>query len=785
MLRNKGYSLINITGLAAGIAICLVIFVVIQYERSFDTFHQKKDRIYRVMLHGEKDDYTGAVPFPVPTALRNDFPELEQTAGVYNENDAQILVLDKEGHPVKKFKEKTGMFMVEPSFFNIFDFPWLAGSAATSMQDPHSAILTQKTAEKYFGNWKNAVGQSIRINNRSIFKVTGVLANVPSNTDFQLSLVLPYSLGTFSKSTDWVSVTSAHACYVLLPPNVTATSFNQQLAAFSKRHRATDNKNFEMLQPITEVHYDAKAGNFLGKTISHERIRSLWLIAAFILIIACVNFINLSTAQAVNRAKEVGVRKVLGSSKKQLTVQFLLETMLLVIAGVAIAILMAVLLLHPVGEILDTALSYRLLLQPAVAWFLLIITVSVTLLAGFYPSLVLSGFNPVAALKSRAAARSTKGISLRRALVVFQFIIAQALIIGTLLLIRQMKYFQDTPLGFNKEAVVNVPFQADSAGRSRLGLLKSRLLEVKGIQMVSYNSTPPADADNWWTGFRFNHAAKETDFAAITKWGDVNYLPVYGLQLVAGRNITPTDSIREFLVNETLVKKLGIANPGDVLNKEIDVWNGQLKGPVVGVIKDFHNSSLKDAIAPIFITNPPRRFNTAGIKIASSDITAVIKAIEKIWSDVYPDYVFEYQFFDDKIAGFYREETQLSHLYTLFAGIAIFLSCLGLYGLASFMAVQRIKEVGIRKVLGASVANIVYLFSREFVLLIAVAFVIATPLAWYFMHQWLQNYTYRVNIGWWLFLAGGMGSVAIALVTVSFQAIKAALTNPVKNLRTE
>jgi predicted permease len=785
LLRNKRYLVINMSGLGTGIAVCLIIFLVIHYEKSFDDFHSKKDRIYRILTKSAATDSTSAVPFPLPANIKNDFPQFEEVCGVFAMNNVQVLVMDANGHPAKKFKEATGSFLMDPSFFRMFDFPWLAGTPATSMKEPNSVVLTRKTAIKYFGNWQQAVGQTIRIGGNTLLKVTGILADIPANTDFQMSMVVPYELGGFTRSTDWWTIDGNHACYVLLKKGITAARLSQPLLNFSKKYRTPDNKNIQAIQSLQQVHFDEKAGNYLGKTISPSRIRNLWLIAGFILFIACVNFINLSTAQAVNRSREVGVRKVLGSSRLQLKKQFLTETFILVAYSVTISYLLAISLLSFINTLLDVRLSPSLLWQPVMVLFILVVTLLVTLLAGFYPSLVLAAYNPVTALKTTLTTVSGKNINLRRSLVVVQFVIAQALIIGTLLMMKQMRFFNQSPMGFNKEALVNVPFPNDSAGRSKMDYVRNRLLNASGISEVSFNSQSPSDNDNWWTGFKFDHSEKDVDFAAISKFADASYLPAYQLPLVAGRNITRTDSIREFLVNESLVKKLGVTDPNMVLNKEIDLWGGQIKGLVVGVIKDFNAASLKDYISPVFISNVKGRYNTVSIKVADANMRAVVGGIEKIWNEAFPEFVFEYQFMDEKIAGFYKQENMLYNLYACFAAIAIFLSCLGLYGLASFMAAQRLKEVGIRKVLGASIQSIVYLFSREFIVLIGVAFVIACPITWYFMHDWLQQYAYRTSLSWWVFLSAGAVAMLIALVTVSFKAIKAASSNPVTNLRTE
>jgi ABC-type antimicrobial peptide transport system permease subunit len=795
--RRKNYTIINIAGLAAGIAICLVLFIVIRYEVSFDDYHEKKDRIYRVLTeyhHADAPDifYGRGIPYPMPEGLKANFPQVETLAPVYADNNDQLLITDENGSIIKKFKEENGVFFTTPSFFNIFDFPLLSGSYAT-LKEPNNVLIAKETAEKYFGDWKTAMGKTIRLKSSygdDVLKVSGILATIPANTDFQVKLAVAYGTGFtgnyIAKSTNWDGTGSAFGCYLLLRHNTSVGNFNQQLRAYSKKVKSPENKDSHIIQPLKAVHYDTQAGNNSNNTISRELLNALWLIGAFILLIACVNFINLSTAQAVNRSKEVGIRKVLGSNRQSLKIQFLTETFLIVVISVLAAVGIAMITVPLVGKILDMSISFNVFVNPMIVLFLLILTVVVTILAGFYPSIVLAKFNPVTALKNKMTERSLKGISLRRGLVVFQFVIAQALIIGTLIIIKQMNYFTSQPLGFEKEAIINVPFPSDSANISKLDYLRSELSVIKGVQQVSFSSnTPVEDNNDSWTTFRFDHAAKETDFYAINKSTDYEYVPTYRLPLVAGRNLHPSDTVREFLVNETLVKSLGITDPQLVLNKEINLWNGQFKGVVVGILKDFHDRSFRTGIAPVMMTTYKGWYNSAGIKLSSEHALATVEAIEKTWNRIFPDFVFEYKFLDDKIESFYKEENRLSYLYRIFAAIAIFLSCLGLYGLASFMAVQRIKEVGIRKVLGASVSNVIYLFSKEFIILIAIAFVIASPIAWYFMDDWLRDYPYRINLSWWIFLAGGIGAIIIALITVSFQAIKAAIANPVKSLRTE
>jgi putative ABC transport system permease protein len=818
LTRNRNYTIINIAGLAVGIAVCMMIFMIIQYQTSFDTFHSKKDRVYRVLTESHHADagnisYKKNVPFPMPEGLKAEFPQLEQIAPVYASHNDELQVLDDNGTPVKNFKEQSGVFYTSPSFFKMFDFPLLAGSYA-SLKDPNNVLLTKETAETYFGNgpdsYREAMGKTIKLTGyysmgAGLFqfppvalKVSGILATIPANTDFQLKLVVAYGTDFTGdkqygfQQPGWNGTAPDFGCYVLLPayrtgrpPNISVSNFNQQLSAYARKVAPLDNKDSYIIQPLSAVHYDAATGNYRNKTISHELINVLWLIAAFILLIACVNFINLSTAQAVNRAKEVGVRKVLGSNKSQLRIQFIVETFLIVTIAVILAAVITILALPYINQLLELSLSFNILANPAIILFLLSVTIVVTALAGFYPSIVLSRFNPVNALKSKLTANTAKGISLRRGLVVFQFIIAQALIIGTLIIVQQMNYFMNQPLGFDKDAIVNVPYRPDSTGGKLTDYLKQQLLS-NGVQAVSFNSNSPIeDNNNMFTTFKFDNAIKDADFQAITKFADNDYVPTYKLQLVAGRNLQPSGPTTEFLVNESFVKSLGLKKPEDILNKEVSIMGGLIKCPVVGVLKDFNDRSLRQNLAPLLIATNSTMYRQASIKISTANIASSMQSIKKIWEQTFPNYVYEYRFLDDKIASFYKQENQLAQLYKIFAAIAIFLSCLGLYGLASFMAVQRIKEVGIRKVLGATTSNIVYLFSKEFIILISIAFVISVPIAWYFMHGWLQDYAYRIDLGWWVFMVGGLASVLIALVTISFQAIKAAVANPVESLRSE
>nr|WP_067061765.1 ABC transporter permease [Mucilaginibacter sp. L294] len=791
VLRNKSYTFINIVGLGSGISICLMIFVLIQFHLSFDNFHAKKDRIYRMLTeyhHADSKDvfYGSGIARGIPQTFKTDLPEIEAYAPILHNDNEQIQVLNANGQIDKKFKE-TGVFATTPSFFKIFDFPLIQGDANTALKNPNSVLLTKETAQKYFGNWQQAMGKTIKWDNKEVLKVTGILAPIPQNSDFQFKVV--FSLGTgrtaaMLKSTDYNSTGTYYGCYVLAPAGMTEAQLTGKLLALMKKYRAPDNKDSEIAQPLSKVHFDNKAGNYSNKTITPQMINMLWMIAFFILVIACVNFVNLATAQTVNRAKEVGIRKVLGGNRGQLQLQFLTETFVIVLISLILSAGISAVGITFIGKIMDLPLATGMLLQFKVVAFMVLLAVVVTLVAGFYPSMVLSGFNPINALKSKLALKTPKGISLRHALVVFQFVIAQGLIICTIIIVKQMNYFTHESMGFAKDAIVNVPFPSDSASISKLAYLKKKLIDINGVEEVSLSSNVPAGEDANWTMFTYENAPKPVDFYSIIKMADEEYIPTYQLQLAAGRNVAASDTIREFLVNEALTQKLGLVKPEDALNKQLALGKFA-KGRIVGVLKNYHNRSFKDDYAPMLITTLKNQYEISNIKLSSANISTSLKGIEKLWNEVYPDYAFEYQFMDQRIATFYKQENQLSQIYECFAVVAILLSCLGLYGLASFMAVQRIKEVGIRKVLGSSVGAIVYLFSKEFVILIGIGFAIASPITWYLMNQWLQDYIYRIHIHWSIFLLSGIIAMGIALATVSYQLIKAALVNPVKSLRSE
>ncbi|WP_121808133.1 ABC transporter permease [Mucilaginibacter kameinonensis] len=797
LMRNKSYASINITGLAIGIAACLLIFLVVQYETSFDNFHANKDRIYRVVTVNSGPDGTHAnsgTPLPLAEGLKFDIPQVKQVSNIMKNDGSHYAVGDvRNVGAMKKFKEDLAYY-ADPGFFQIFAFSWLAGDKNTALAEPNTIVLSRTEADKFFGDWRKAMGKIVRQENRRDLKVTGILEDTPVNTDFPLKLAISWITlvdkgGDLSgNAQDWISTFSDKNCYVALPQGMNEKQLNTELASLAKKHiPAPYNKNeIFQLQALADMHYNTEVNVYSNHPFSKQLINVISLIGLFLLVIACVNFINLATAQAVNRSKEVGIRKVLGSNRYQLVLQFIAETLIITLFAVVLAAIAALITLPMLNSLLEVQLSGGFLADPMVILFLAGVVIGVTFLAGFYPALVLSGFNPMEALRNKINAGRASGISLRRVLVVVQFCIAQFLVIGTLVLIYQMNYFKNKSLGFNKDAVITVPFPGDSISRARVGALKDQLLQQPGIKAVSVSLYAPSDNGGWFSDFKFNNADKQVDFGACLKWADVDYFKLYDIQFLAGGPYNKADTISGYVVNETLIHKLGITDPKQVIGKNIMLWNNKnLKARITGVVKDFNTGSLRTAIPPVLMGPWKAQYSRLNIKVSPQNLKQTLASVETLWNKTYPEGIYEYQFLDKTIASFYNNEEELSTLFKIFAGIAIFISCLGLYGLVSFMALQRTKEVGIRKTLGASVGHIIYLFSKEFTILIVIAFAISAPIGYYFMHKWLQDFTYRITIGPDIFIVAVLASVIIAWTSVGYKAMRAALANPVKSLRSE
>lgn len=799
LANNRLYSAINILGLAVGIAACLLIFRLVHYELSFNKHYKNFDRIVRIVTvtksPEEGEGYTTGIPIPAMDAIQNTVTQFEHYARI-KETWPTISVPDaKGGGASRKFNtdndHELGVF-AEPAFFKIFDWQWLSGDPATALNEPNSIVLSQKMAEKCFDSWQSALGKTVLMDNAVLLTVRGVVANAPDNSDFPFHLLVSYETLKANKelyfySSDWGSTSSNDQAYALLHDAGQVAAANASLATVGQKEYKDENPNFSKkheLQTLAGLHYDERFGINGGHTISKSRLWILSLVGLLIVVMACFNFINLATALAARRSKEVGVRKTLGGSRVQLMRQFMGETALLVLFSVALGAVLAALLSPQLKHISEVPDALPFFSNPVIWLFLLAVTVVVSLFSGIYPSLVLAGFNPVTALKSNTAPKGAGGGSLRKSLVVLQFVIAQGLIIGTLVTVSQLDFIRKMNLGFQPDLVYTANVSYDSISGPRFETFKQQLLQIPGVVSASFGSDVPSSGNTWSSNFALGRGAQDALFNTSIKYCDPDYFKTYGLQLVAGRGLEPSDTMREAVVNQTLLRKLGMHNPGEVLGKELRL-GGRRWMTVVGVVEDFHSHSLHQELEPITMTTRKEFYSVVGAKIHPENMSATTAAIRRLYDQTFPEQVLDGQYLDESIAEFYRDENRFSLTCKGFAVLAIFISCLGLFGLASLIAVQKTKEIGIRKVLGASVGSVVGLLSRDFLLLVLIAFALAAPLAWWGMSHWLQNFVYRVEIGWYLFAVTGVLALIVAMAAIGFQALRAALANPVESLRAE
>ena len=797
--RKKSLTLLNTMGLSVGVSASLLIFLLIRYELSIDSFHANRDRIYRVVstetFRTGLVDNDGCAPTPLPDGLRTDFPQPEKVAAVWRVGDAQFGIPATNGGRDKQVLAKD-VYFADSSLFGIFDFPWVEGDPGTGLKNAYTMAISRSLAANWYGNWQEAMGKTVVWGDQKPYKITGILEDPPANTDISLQVVLSYA--TFREQhakelTDpknWDNFSLQSQCFFLLGKGQHIESMNAMLPAFVAKHFTplfanSDTRDSCLFQPLKEMHFNGQFDRLGKRGWTYSELWSMGLIGLFLLAVACINFINLSTAQSLNRAKEVGVRKVLGSSRGQLLTGFLWETAILVLMAIVVACFLAQLTLPALRQLLERPVSLELFSSPATILFLLATGLLVTFLAGSYPGVVLARFDPVAAFKSKINTKTVGGISLRRSLIVLQFAIAQLLIIGTLVIVRQMDFFRNRPMGFDRKAItlINLPGSNDRIQKNTL--FRSLVLQMPGVISASLCNAPPSTSWTSSSNFIFENDPRPESFELVQRYTDTSYMSVFNLGLVAGHVPDPADSTGEALFNETAVRMLGIRSPEAIIGKTFS-WNkdgNRIK--IVGVLRDFNGNSLREKIKPMVVAPFANFYYQLAVRLEPDKIQATMARLQTLFTQTYPDQFFVAPFFDDTVVDFYNAEAIESKLFKTFAILAIFISCLGLYGLVSFMAVQKTKEVGIRKVLGASVAGILYLFSREFVLLIGLAFLIAAPIGYYLMQSWLAGFYYHMDIGWEVFAVAVVASLVIALITVGAKAIKAALANPVTSLRTE
>lgn len=779
--RQQVYSVMNIAGLTLGITCSLIIFLIVRFEYSFDEFHSKKDRLFKIITHeshGDNLNVTQGSPGPLAEAIDGKFATIEKATlfvyghtGLFTVSDAKNL---------SKFQEPSGVAYAEPAFFEMFDFLIVEGDAK-SLDRPDALILTEGMAKKMFPDG-HAIGRTVRYDNTHELVVTAIAADFPENTDFPLTAIL--SVKHLRSSEKWIfewnNLSSQVQTYVLLKDGSDRASLEKQLLGFSDPYRQGSHyKHRYEVRPIRDIHFSVDARNNIDRTVSHGTLLALSLIGLFLILTACINFINMATAQAVNRSREVGVRKVLGAVRTQIIGGFIGETFVLV----AMAGILSIGIVEMFGPAIVGALNIEANLSVrdvgALA-FLGAVIAGVGLLAGLYPALVLSGFRPAAALKGKVA---TGGVIMRRGLVVVQFAISQMLIIGTTVVVMQMDFMQNQDMGFVKDGVVVLPLPDND--KTKMETLRTELMGISGIRSVSMTYSSAISENRWDANVTFVTNGDEENLVSDLKFADANFIDVYGLKLLAGRNVVNRDTIGEFVVNEAFIHKMGIRDPADAVGKTIRLGRSRPFLPIVGVVKDFNATSMHEHIRPLLMATRPQGYREIAIRLHTAGLAETMKSVEAAWNSAFPEFVFSSEFLDQRIESLYRQEKRVAFLFQVFAGIAIVIGCIGLLGLVSFMAAQKTKEIGVRKVLGATVVDILSIFTKEMAVLIALAFVVAAPVAYSVMQKWLDNFAYRIPVGAGVFILAITISLFIAGITIGYRALRAATANPVDSLRYE
>ncbi len=789
--RSKSSTIINISGLTLGIATSLILFLLVRNQTSYDKFHSKFNRIYRVVMEADGNNgknYSSGVPPVLWEAFKGDFPEAEEVVFTsFRGSGSLITIAQKQGEP-KKFADDNNLVFTQPSFFKTFDRKIISGDVNNPLAKPNEAIISKKSAIKYFGK-EDAVGEVLDFEGKE-YKVTAIVEDYPENTDFPFHVMLSYI--TIKKEKDeagWGSIWSDEHCYFLLNEGVSIDQVERRFPDFYKKHRGEENKDHVAFhaQTLASIHHDEKYTNYNYSTVSFSQITVMSVIAIFLIITACINFINLVTAEAIKRSKEVGIRKTLGSSRGQLIFQFLGESALVTIVSILLAVCIAQFSLTFLNTFLKTQLSIDF--TDGTIWlFMLCVALFVSFLAGLYPSLVVSGFKPAFAIKNQINNRGSSGFYLRRALVVVQFWISQIALIGTIVILMQTNYLNNKDLGFNREAIVNIPIPENvrggfTDGTSKMRTFRDEVIKLPGIEKASLCNFAPSSGSVSATNF--NIEGKEDGYDTQLKMVDGNYVDLYGLKLIAGSNLLDLDTAQGFIVNEKLALLTGFTNPSDIVGQRIKMGGGPQSLPIVGVVQNFHTMSLHEPIEATVLYNRIRNYSTISLKVNLKEFQESIKQVQQKWEAAYPNHIFSYKFLDEEVREFYDGEKRMSTLTTIFTSIAIFIGCLGLFGLATFMANQKTKEVGVRKVLGASVQSILFLFSREYMVLILIGFVLAAPMGWLVMNNWLDSFQYKIEMSPFIFALALAVIFVIAIATVGYRSLRAALANPSVSLRSE
>ncbi|QEC67537.1 FtsX-like permease family protein [Panacibacter ginsenosidivorans] len=783
--HHKAFSAINIVGLATGLCVCFFALLYVNFELSYDSFNKNADSIYRLVTDVQTQtgiDYQ-STSAPMGPALQAAFPEVKASTRIFLDN----LIIQKDEN---NFADETIAY-ADGSLFDVFTLPLLNGKPSKALEAPYTIVLSETAAKKYFGT-DNPVGKTLLLDGKFPAVVTGLMKDIPYNSHFRVDILV--SMSTLLKewntnmATNWTRF--GFYTYLLLPENYNIDKLSSRLHTFIDQHIERSVTKYTLaLEPLRSVYlYGKSRGSRTGSSV-HGNINNVYIfsiVSLFVLIIGAINFINLATAFSLKRAKETGVRKILGASRKQLILQYLIDAFVLSLAAYFLACILCFLLLPLFNNVSGKVISQSIFEQPLYLLLLFCIALITGLFSGIYPALFLSGFQPVASLKGRLIA-GFKGIEIRKALVVTQFSISIILIVATIVVYNQLDYMRNQDLGFKKDHMLVIDFHFNERILAHTEIVKQQLKEIPGVTFASIGSAVPGKANRKLSLDIENNngdmVKADWDLYAVDK----DFLQQYNINIVAGRNFSPliiSDTTAAIIINEAATKALGYKNPAEAIGKRFAQKGSS--GLITGVIKDFHFRSYAEDIQPLAIKMSPWFFTFITLNVSSNDISETINKIEHTWKSIAPGLPLIYNFSDETYDAQYKDEARFGKLFICLATIAVFISCLGLYGLSAFSIAQRTKEIGIRKILGATSLNIVNNLSKDFFKLVLLAIIIASPLAWILMHKWLEsNYAYRISISWWVFITAGIIAATIAFLTVCFHTVKAATANPVNSLRTE
>ena len=802
-MKHKVFSLINVIGLTIGLSASFVIGLIVYYDASFDTFHKDKEQIYRVVSDFYSPDgefSVSGVTLALEEAIK-DNSNFETVSGFYIERPSKVENRENDS----EFKWPNFVIFTDANYFKIFNYKFLAGDTSNLLSSPNNVILTEKRAADYFPNTKpsDIIGKTLVYNDSLNITVTGIVENIKERTDFVFEEFIssPTLLNTRLRqdiiTKNWNNTNDSSQLFVKVTANADLLSIQNRFDDLAKEHQDEDSKKYGeeqkfSLQPLSDIHFNQRYGiyDWSKGQANKSLLINLSLVALFLLILGCINFVNLNTAQASQRAKEIGIRKTLGSSRKQLIFQFMGETFLLVIVSALLSLLLSKSLINVFSDFVPEGLSFELFKTPIIIFGIIVLLLLVTFLSGFYPALILSKYNTVSVLKNHIAIGENK-VKLRKFLTIFQFSIAQVFIIATLLVGRQITFLLETDMGFKTDAIVSVFSPRAERGISKKEIYAEKLRAIPEIKEISVGGTPPASISTNSTTVTYNDGVNEINSDLQFIFGDINYSKVFELNILAGRTIR-NDTVKELVINETCMRKLGFKNPEDAIGKTVMLSDQSI--PIVGVMADFFQRSLKSGVKPMAFRGDWHRpdwsqFQAIHVALqseSSEGLQSTLVKIENAYKSVYSesdDYRIE--FLDETIQNFYNREQKISRLLNWATGLSILISCLGLLGLVIYTTNRRVKEIGVRKVLGASLLQINTLLCKEFLVLVAIAFVIASPIAWYGISNWLQDFAYKTNISFWVFLVSGLAMLFFALLIISVKTLQAANANPVDSLRSE